>query len=267
MIAKGVGVFFILCVAFQCNFSQGLLENEEYRKSAFVEPISISKTDKHYVSKRINWKVILVAGDNAVWVFDNARKKLYTMIQEYGVKKENIVQLSRKRSELTNNVKYTSVKNLEKALKDSHISDGDGCVVYMTSHGMTNGFYIQGEGYLSPKKLNAILNTSCGNHPTILLVSSCFSGVFVQPFMRKSNRIIITAARGDKRSLGCSHNDHYTFWDACLIHNLQYAETWIDLAVRLKVCIEEMERRGSHKPSYPQAFIGRYMSKLRIFNK
>ena len=51
----------------------------------------------------------------------------------------------------------------------------------------------------------------------MVLVSACYSGVFVGPSMQKKNRIILTAARQDRTSFGCSAENEYTYWDSCLI--------------------------------------------------
>ena len=90
----------------------------------------------------------------------------------------------------------------------------------MTSHGSPEGFYLRNAPPITPQKLNKILDLYCNERPTVVLISACYSGVFVGPSMQKENRIILTAARQDRTSFGCSTENQYTYWDSCLIDSL-----------------------------------------------
>ena len=111
---------------------------------------------------------------------------------------------------------------------------------------------------LTPRRLNAIVEAGCGAQPTVILVSACYSGVFVHDEMLKPNRIILTAAEDDRTSFGCSSESGSTYWDSCLIDNLPKADTWKTLATGVTACVETKERRGRFRPSLPQAYPGRH---------
>src|SRR5262245_47389101 len=87
----------------------------------------------------------------------------------------------------------------------------------MISHASPQGFYLRNAPALTPRTLSAILDAACGYRPTVVLVSACYSGVFVGNAMLKPNRINRTAAREYRTSFGCSAENEYTYWDGCLI--------------------------------------------------
>lgn len=208
------------------------------------------------------WKLTLMTGDDSINAFDNARKKLHELFRSYGI--DESIQLSRRASEQTNGVRATSLTNLEKALSDHHIQDGDGCLIHMTSHGSPQSFYIRGQDSLTPDRLNQMLKNACGNRPTVLLVSACYSGIFAEPKMEAPNRIILTAARKDKTSFGCGAEEVYTYWDACLVTTLPTVRTWLELSQKIEKCIELKEGAGSFARSYPQARFGADVKDLEI---
>lgn len=209
-----------------------------------------------------NWKMILMTGDDSISAFDNARKKLYERFAGFGI--DEGIQLSRASKEQTNGVRATSIANLDKAMHDLDVKVGDGCLVHMTSHGSQQGFYLRGQDPLTPDRLDQILKTNCGNRPTVLLVSACYSGIFAEPKYEAPNRIILTAARKDKTSFGCSAEATYTYWDACLVSTLPTVKTWFELARDIEKCIEDKEGSGGFARSYPQARFGADVKNLEI---
>ncbi len=215
----------------------------------------------------INWKVVLMTGDDSINAFDNARKTLAEKFENIGMLRENLRQLSRDRAEQNEDVMPTTAANLRSALRDLNNGEGDGCVIHMTSHGTRTGFYIKGQRYLTPTALDQMIDESCGEVPTIVLISACYSGVFAQSNMQASNRFIMTAARSDRTSFGCSPEAEYTYWDGCLIDELDHSLTWKDLSGRVKTCIERKESRGNHRRSYPQTRVGAEVENVAIFHK
>jgi hypothetical protein len=134
----------------------------------------------------------------------------------------------------------------------------------MTSHGSPAGFFIRNGASITPKLLDSILDRTCGDRPTVVLVSACFSGIFVNKTMQKPNRIILTAAREDRTSFGCSAENEYTYWDGCLIDSLPASESWKSLYGNIQQCVKRKESHGRFTPSLPQAYFGQQVSDLRI---
>ena len=206
------------------------------------------------ISTDFKWKMVLMTGDDSINAFDNARTKLHSMFTDLGIKES--IQLSRNAKFQVGGVRATSIPNLEKAVHDLNVQEGEGCLIHMTSHGKPTGFYIRGQDYLTPTKLNQIINDTCGKRPTVLLVSACYAGIFAEPSMQANNRIILAAARKDKTSFGCSAEADYTYWDGCLVSSLPTSNTWYELAQQVEQCIEVKESAGGFSRSYPQARFG-----------
>jgi hypothetical protein len=220
---------------------------------------------KPAAAPRMSWKGLLMTGDDSIGAFDNARIKLAELWREGGIADENMMQLSMDRRRQDGKVRPSSQQELGQALQRLDIGDRDGCMLHFTSHGSRQGFYLKNQPTLTPSQLNQMLEQSCGARPTVILVSACYSGVFVMKEMQADNRIILTAARPDRTSLGCGAEDQYTYWDSCLIEHFSTAATWHELQQKLVSCIEEKEA-GRYNPSEPQGFFGSKVRNLKIFD-
>jgi len=205
-----------------------------------------------------------MTGDDSIDTFDNARKTLTTEFLHMGVLPANIKELSMNPHERKHGTMPSSAVNLAGALRELSVGDQDACLIHMTSHGSQQGFYLRNGPPISPQALNRILDSSCGERPTVVLISACYSGVFVGPAMQKKNRIILTAARQDRTSFGCSAENEYTYWDSCLIDSLPKSDSWKSLYGMIQQCVETKESRLTYKPSLPQAYFGEQVSDLKI---
>jgi hypothetical protein len=215
-------------------------------------------------TSQLTWKATLMTGDDSIDAFDNARKTLKSEFLHMGVTPANIKELSMSPTERKRGSLPSSAGNLAGALQDLSVGGQDACLVHMTSHGSPQGFYLRNGAPITPKALDGILNRACGDRPTVVLISACYSGVFVGPSMQKKNRIILTAARQDRTSFGCSAENEYTYWDACLIDSLPKADTWKSLYGTIQQCVQTKESRGKFNPSLPQAYFGEEVSDLKV---
>ena len=212
----------------------------------------------------LTWKAALMAGDNEIEVFDNATKTLKSMFLRMGLEAANIRELSASRSEQQQRGALPSTAdNLEAALRGLSVRKGDACLVHLTSHGTRQGFFLRNAASISPARLNAALESGCGDEPTVVLVSACYSGVFVDHVMQRPNLIILTAASSDRTSFGCSSENQYTYWDGCLIDSLTQSDNWNVLYRSVQRCVETKEARQRFMPSLPQAFFGDQIAGLR----
>ena len=211
-----------------------------------------------------NWAGVFIAGDFRAHsgadseVFDNGRRDVAKAFVDAGLKKENTVQFS-VRPEL-----YADTPEKPFASRPGPINDQidkvtdkakDGCVFFMTSHGSPDGIVV-GNILMRPSEMARLLDKACGKKPTLVIVSSCFSGVFV-PMVAAPNRVVMTAARPDRSSFGCGESDTYTFFDTCLLQELPAAGTFDVLANNVRGCVEKRETElGMRPPSEPQSFVG-----------
>jgi len=212
----------------------------------------------------LRWKAALMTGDDQIPVFDNARKAVKVELLQLGILPGNIRELSMSAAEQVGGTLPSSSNNLQSALQSLAVREGDACIIHLTSHGTTQAFFMRTGPSITPERLNAIVDQGCGNQPTVLLISACYSGVFVHNVMLKPNRIILTAARDDLTSFGCSAENQYTYWDGCLIDYLPKVDNWKSLYVNLRKCVEAKESQSRYMASYPQAYFGNQVENLKI---
>lgn len=209
-----------------------------------------------------DWAAIVVAGDwhahsgAASEVFDNARRDVAADLVKIGFRPENVVQFSvRPERYPADQPRPSNGQTISTALWDLSNRTSGGCFAYFTSHGNTDGVEV-GEVLISPTKMNQMIGNACGDRPTVIVISACFSGVFIKP-LSAPNRLVLTAARPDRTSFGCGEQFKYTFFDDCVLQNLPSAGSFPDLAKNAATCVAAKERKDKVIPaSEPQLSIG-----------
>jgi hypothetical protein len=209
-----------------------------------------------------DWAGIVVAGDFHAHsgaeseVFDNARRDVAADLMEIGFSSNNVIQFSiRPERYPAQQPRKSDPQTIATALWDLSNGTSGGCFAYFTSHGTPDGFVI-GEDVLLPGKMSQIVNNACGDRPTVVFVSSCFSGVFV-PVLAAPNRLVMSAARPDRTSFGCGESNRYTFFDTCFLENFKGAGDFPTLAKDVDACVSAREKKDGIKyPSEPQISIG-----------
>jgi Peptidase C13 family len=212
------------------------------------------------------WKVVLVAGDNAEPVFDNAVGAVARWLAERGVRPAEIHRLSASPRTRDPTVEPASARRILQRIADLAAQPGQRCLVYLTSHGERGaGVWLAYRSeFLTPAELARALSLGCAAAPTVVIISSCYSGAFSSGPMRAPNRIILTAARADRPSFGCQANRTYTVFDECLLATLPRAPTWRATYDRNAACVHRHEKWLNVLPSRPQAFFGAAVRNLAI---
>jgi hypothetical protein len=209
-----------------------------------------------------DWAAVVVAADFHAHsgadseVFDNARRDISADLVHLGFSPGNVMQFSvRPQRYPTQQPRHSDPQTVSTGLWDLSNRTNDGCFAYFTSHGNTDGIEL-GDGMFSPRQMNQMITNACGDRPTIVIVSACFSGVFV-PVLQAPNRFIMTAARPDRTSFGCGEQERYTFFDTCMVQNLQGAGDFATLAKNVTACVSAREKKDAIQyPSDPQVSIG-----------
>ena len=209
-----------------------------------------------------DWAAVVVAGD---WhahtggpseAFDNARRDVSQELERIGCEKANLRQFS-VRPERYKDTKpgKSDPKAIYEALVQLTPQTPDGCLIYLSSHGAPQGILVD-KTILPPALLGAILDRTCGQRPTVVVISACYSGVFI-PQLAQPNRMILTAARGDRTSFGCGEANKYPFFDECFLQSMPQARDFPSLAREVQTCVAIREKKeGMTPPSEPQAWIG-----------
>jgi hypothetical protein len=238
--------------------SRALFLSQMYRL-AFIAIVflSFSGNPVFASSPYQKWAAIVVSGD---WhahdgrpseIFDNSRRDVTRDLETMGFARDNIGEISARpgsRPPAT----ASAIRNM---LSEISRRARSGCLVYFSSHGSQDGILV-GNSILEPRALARILDTSCGERPSVVVLSSCFSGVFV-PALKAHNRLLITAARRDRTSFGCGQTDRYPYFDQCVLSVWPRADSFAMLGRRAQICVAAREKREHmNPPSQPQLWIG-----------
>jgi len=231
--------------------------------AAFVAVIAFAGSAAAAPSPFADWAAIVVSGDfhaahtnNPTETFDNARRDVAAELIRKGFSAANVRQFS-VRPELYPDTKpgKADLDPIYNSLKALAQTATGGCLVYFSSHGSPQGVVLDGQ-ILPPTLMDEMVTSVCGERPTIVVISACFSGVFV-PVLAGPNRMILTAARPDRSSFGCSESDKYPYFDTCMLKVLPIAHDFVAVSSAVQACVAEKEQETGMRPaSEPQIYIG-----------
>ena len=214
-----------------------------------------------------HWAAVIVAGDDTstdgkpTETFDNARKDVAAALARAGFAPNHIVQYSS--APKPGDPTLPGIANINAVKGGLHRllgTAGDGCLIYVTSHGNNQGIKF-GESLASPADIVGLADRTCGIRPTVMVLSACHSGVFVQP-LQAANRLVMSASRADRSSFGCGTTDKYPYFDQCMINSLGSSRNFIALTAQVKSCVSHMEQAQHFVPSEPQLAIGQSIGPL-----
>lgn len=213
-----------------------------------------------------DWAAVVVAGDwkgaqgGPTEAFDNARRDVARALVRAGFEPDRVRQFSvRPERYADTRPQPSEPRRIYETLSTLAGPDAAGCLFYVTSHGLPQGVVI-GERILAPAMAGAILDRACGSRPTVVVISACFSGVFV-PHLAGPNRMILTAARPDRTSFGCGEADRYPYFDECFLQSIARSTSFPVLAGVVRRCVADREvKEGANPPSEPQVFVGAELS-------
>lgn len=151
--------------------------------------------------------------------------------------------------------------NLAHALKEIGARQGpeDLAFLFLASHGREDLFSLDfpeaGTSDLTAQDLRQMLDDS-GIGPAVIVVSACHSGSFIDD-IEAPDRLVITAARGDRTSFGCRDGAEWT----------EFGQSFFDRALRAEpdprkafpLAAEDVARKEAAdgmKPSLPQVSEG-----------
>ena len=211
------------------------------------------------------WATAVIAADwrdgggQPIEVFDNARRDVAQGFIEAGLPRESLVDYSL-RPDVADPV--TAAEALQ-GVAAATARAPRGCLLYFTSHGSPDGIVFGPDAMISPAAMANLVRQWCGARPTVVVVSACYSGVFVNA-LAGPNRMILTAASRDRTSFGCGAEETYPWFDGCVIETLPAATDFLALAAGARACVARKEREaGITVPSEPQLYVGAEMQ-LRL---
>jgi hypothetical protein len=218
-----------------------------------------------------DWSAVVVAGD---WhahdggpseAFDNARRDVSLALERAGFPAENIRQFSVRPERYKDaHPQKAGLRGIAQTLAELSARAPGGCLFYISSHGAPQGAVL-GQAILLPGTLASMLDQSCGKRPTVVVISACFSGVFV-PTLARPNRMVLTAARPDRTSFGCGQDDKYPYFDDCFLSSMPAAHDFQALAADVRACVRRREiAEKMSPPSEPQVWVGAQLRPMLPF--
>jgi hypothetical protein len=174
--------------------------------------------------------------------------------------KDRIVSLINNRATLAN-VPLATPQNFAAAVHAiGQVMDKqqDVLVLFMTSHGEKTGFALQVPGRtleLTPQDVAAALDNE-GIKNRVVIVSACFSGIFVPP-LANDTTIVMTAADATHTSFGCAPERDWTYFgDAFFRQSLYPGVDFASAFQHARMLIAGWELMDHDPPSNPQAHFG-----------
>ena len=163
---------------------------------------------------------------------------------------------------------FTNFKAAVHVIGDVMDKDNDVFVLVMTSHGEQSGFALQlpgGAAELTPQQVAAALDGERIKN-RVVIVSACFSGIFVPP-LANDNTIVITAADAKHTSFGCAPERDWTYFGDAFFHQSLHPGADFENAFdHARVLIRGWEMMDRATPSNPQGSFGRALvAKLAPF--
>ena len=212
----------------------------------------------HSQSRFDGWSSVVVAADwrdsegAPIDAFENARRDLSASFKKAGLPADLHQSLTLNPARDDASSPAEALRKIEDALTKA----SKGCLLYVTSHGSPGSLVFGNGRELSPLDLAIMLRRWCDTKPTVLVLSACYSGSFVDA-LRAPNRMIVTAARRDRSSFGCGEGETYPWFDACILESLPQSSDFLDLTRLSRACVSRRESdAGIETPSEPQIFVG-----------
>jgi hypothetical protein len=137
--------------------------------------------------------------------------------------------------------------------------DEDVLLLVMSSHGSPQGFGLQLPGgkvqTVTPYELKVLLDSE-GIKNRVVIVSACYSGIFVPP-LANDDTMVLTAADAVSSSFGCAAQREWTYFgDAFFRHGLQSGADFAQAFDHARSLIRGWETLDHLPPSNPQAYFG-----------
>ena len=209
-------------------------------------------------SRFSTWTAAVVAADwrdpdgTPIQAFDNARRDVVQGFLRAGFERANMVDYS-----LRPDVAHpTSATAALQGVAEAAARAQGGCLLYFTSHGARDGMVFGPDGMITPDRMVNLVRNWCGTRPTVVIVSACFSGIFIEG-LRAPNRMVLTAASRDRASFGCGADETYPWFDGCVLEALPAAVDFLALAAGARACVARKEAEAAVAwPSQPQLSVG-----------
>lgn len=207
-----------------------------------------------------------VAGDAAQKVFLREIRSIYQIMLGRFTRREHSLLLINNPETLLFDPIATTTSIQAAAQRFAEVMDRDNDIlfIYLTSHGSReDGFELDLPPLrlkeLAPAELRRILDEA-GIRWRVIVVSACYSGVFIKP-LEDDHTLVITAAAADRTSFGCADENDYTYFGRAYFEEaLAKTDSFVEAFALARSIVTEREKAEGETPSLPQISIGRAMA-------
>jgi len=199
---------------------------------------------------------LVVAGDGQQSVFLREADYVSNMLNvRFGARGQ--VTLVNHRDQMTTRPMATR-ENLSRAARTLAERSGpeDLIFIYLTSHGSQDHQLVLDQPRLQLADLSADELASAlaplKDRDKIIVISACYSGGYIAP-LKDDRTLIMTAARADRVSFGCSEEADFTYFgDALFAEALNQTDDLKQAFELARASVAERERREGFEASEPQ---------------
>jgi hypothetical protein len=199
---------------------------------------------------------LTLAGDGKQSVFMREADYVGNLLQERFAA-HGLITLVNHRDHLTDRPLATSA-SLSRSIQALAERSGkeDLIFIYLTSHGSAQHELNLDQPRmqlddLPASELAALLEPLKDRHK-VLVISACYSGGFI-PKLQDDKTLVITAARADRVSFGCSEENDFTYFGRALFAEALQQTDDLQRAFKLaQASVAEREKADGFEPSEPQ---------------
>ncbi len=149
-------------------------------------------------------------------------------------------------------------ENLSRAIQTLAERSGpeDLIFIYLTSHGSADHQLAVAQPRLELEDLPASelarIMAPIAERNKVVVISACYSGGFIEP-LKSANTLVMTAARADRVSFGCSEENDFTYFGRALFAEaLQQSRDIVQAFTLAQTRVAERELADHYQPSEPQ---------------
>ena len=144
--------------------------------------------------------------------------------------------------------------------------------IYLTSHGSADHQLVLAQPRMALEDLPATdlatLLQPLAERDKVVVISACYSGGFIEP-LKSPNTLVITAARADRVSFGCSEESDFTYFGRALFAEaLQQTRDIVQAFTLAQARVAEREQADHYQASEPQIWAPqRVVEHWRVLNE
>ena len=233
--------------------------------SVAPEPISVPAF-RAEITEPLRVKAVMVGAESSIKAFDNATDRFSkSLTARVGPNRATIARFSNRPIPET---ERSEIPGVLRAIEAMQAGPNESCLIFVTGHGIQDRgvAFPRSKDYLRQNALDRAIAQGCGNRPTVVVISACFSGGYTTGPVARDNRIVLTAARRDRPSFGCGVQNNFTYFDGCFLSGFEdkASTTWEDVARSAIACVGSLERTDDFEPSEPQLYVGRTVVGLKL---